>query len=388
MKTRVINSDELNVADNYTDARYLHQKTKVIPSEKIGEFSVKQWPMLDEGDDKLTNALGYSFDYFKNKRKAQELEAQRQQELKEQEAQKAQAVEAQFQEIDADLANNVSQITAAELEDLRKACEEEGHKSGFDAGFKEGLSKGIDEGKAQGHQEGYDEGIKQGLNEGVKKGLEQGYEEGRQKGLKDCEAIVTEQTERFRHLADALCEPLRELDSEVTYEVVRMASALFKTLAGRELKADQDFLIRTLNNAVAKLPVASKNITIKLNADDLMLVETAMGRDYIKAQHWILQEDASLNPGDVVVTDGKSEVSSLIDERIDKLIADFLDEASGAIDDARAEKIALSPDHEEMLERQENKDEGNNFLNVDAQDGVVSDLELQSASAQSSATAN
>ncbi len=338
MKTRVLSSDNSNDAKNYTDARYLHQKTKVIPSAKIGEFSVKQWPMLDEGDEKNTNALGYSFDYFKNKRKAQEQELLKQQEQLEQEAMAAESLA-----IDEDLENSAPQITAAELEELRKECEEEGRQSGYADGYKEGLSKGEQEGRAQGHQEGFDEGVKQGLEEGSKKGLEQGYEEGRQKGLLDGEAIVTEQTERFRHLADALSEPLRELDGEVTYEVIRMASALFKTLAGRELQHDQDFLLRTLNNTVSKLPVGSKSITIKLNADDLMLVETAMGRDYIKAQHWNLQEDASLKLGDVVVTNGDSEVSALIDERIDRLIADFFDEAAGAIDDAKGGSAADIP---------------------------------------------
>lgn len=374
MKTRVLSLDNTASGEEYTDARYLHQKTRVIPKDKIEQFTVKQWPMLDEGDDKFTNALGYSFDYFKKKRQEQELSD------KDQLSSVPQAAAEETSEItDDDPESQGAQITAAELDELRKSCEEEGRKSGYEAGFNEGLLKGAEEGKAQGHQEGFDAGFKQGLDEGVKKGLEQGYEEGRSKGLSDGEAIVSEQSERFRHLADALSEPLRELDAEVTYEVVRMAAALFKTLALRELKVDQEFLMRTLNNAVAKLPAGSREITIKLNADDLMLIETAMGRDYIAAQHWILQEDADLNPGDVVAGNGRSEVRALIDERIDNLIRDFLDEAASAVSDAREEVIEGSPSHEEMLARSKNNAEVSDSFAAGDSAGAQSMPDLKTA---------
>ncbi|MDD6319214.1 MAG: hypothetical protein PUA61_10250, partial [Succinatimonas hippei] len=64
VKPTIINEDDIvNSEPQYTDARYDAPIAHVIPSENVGSYEVKQWPMLGSYDDDTTNALGYPSDF-------------------------------------------------------------------------------------------------------------------------------------------------------------------------------------------------------------------------------------------------------------------------------------------------------------------------------------
>lgn len=301
--------------------RPVSQRYKVIPSSKASSFEVKSWPMLGEFDEETTNALGYPKDFFEQKR--QKAEEQRRKALEEQAAlEEQQRQEAEKQE------TQVPMITADELENLRAAAESEGRESGFKAGHDEGLAQGLEEGKAEGLKQGHDEGYAQGLEQGFAEGSEKGYKEGREQGLTEGESIVMEQTERFRHLADALSSPLAAIDASVGDSVAYLVAKLFKILAGRELSHDPVFIKNSIEKALSLLPEGSAGAEIMLNPDDRALVETAMGREYLEAQHWKLKDEASLAPGDVRVCGETSEILWKLDERIASLVNEFMDAAA------------------------------------------------------------
>lgn len=323
-KAKILNAQEVarDEEGEHLDARYDQPLAKVITPSSSSSWQVKEWPMLEDGDDKTTNALGYPFDYFRKKR-IQERETI------EQERKAAADLELQKQkEAEQAEAENAEKVTAAQLEELRQAAENEGREAGLKSGYDEGLAKGLQEGRDKGHEEGFKKGHDEGVTVGHDEGFTQGFNEGHALGLSQGESVITEQSERFRALADALVAPLRNIDEEVAIEVVRLATQLFKTLAGRELRQDPEFLKRSMLNALSHLPIAKRRASIFMHPDDLMVVETAMGRDYIKAQNWDLKPDESLKSGELTVSDGCSEIRSSLDERIQALVDEFLQDAT------------------------------------------------------------
>lgn len=331
-KIKIINAEDLNDGDyEHIDARYDQQISKVIPSSRLKNYEVKEWPMLDDGEEHGTNALGYPFDYFRKKRIKTQEDAEKKIALAQEAELKKQQEEERLKAEDAE------RVTAAELDELRQAAENEGREAGLKLGHDEGYAKGLEEGKTQGYEEGMNKGYEEGLKKGHDEGLNKGFEEGHAMGLSQGEAVVTEQSERFRAMADALFTPLRNIDEEVASEVVRLAAELFRTLARRELKQDPEFLKSSVLNALKHLPAAQNKTQISLNPDDLMVLEAAVGRDYISAQKWELKADEALKSGDILISDGKSEVGSSLEERIDALIEEFLLEASEKKSDLNAE---------------------------------------------------
>ena len=316
-KVRIINSDDvISNEPDHIDARYDKKQSTLVDASKIKEWTVKEWPMLDEGDEESTNALGYPSDFFSRQRK------QRQQQA-ELEAQKIKEPEI-IEELPAQ--EEKPAVTAAMLDEMRQAAEAEGRESGYKAGHDEGYAKGLEEGHDEGAKSGFDEGHAKGFEQGLNEGREKGYADGRNQGLKDGEDLVNEQIARFRSLADALSDPLRDVDEEVASEVVRLAGQLFAVLAGRELKTDPEFLKKTVLKAVSLLPENEQAaVHISMNPDDLALCEATFGREYMEKQHWHLKADDSLDAGDVTVGDGNSEIQWKMQDRVNALIEDLLD---------------------------------------------------------------
>ncbi|MGN0909593.1 MAG: FliH/SctL family protein, partial [Succinivibrio sp.] len=340
----ITGDDIIDSEPEYTDARYDEPVAAVIPSEKAGQYEVKQWPMLGEFSDGETNALGYPSDYFEQRRalarqkklieqkKAEEARLEREERKRSEEAAKA------GQEGAAAPA-----LTAGQLDEIRAQAAKEGHDEGFAKGHEEGLKQGMAEGVKQGEQKGFAEGSAKGLEAGYAKGREEGFQKGRAEGLSQGEEVVLEQSERFRHLADALANPLREVDRDVTDRIVMMISKLAGAVIRREVRGDPGFLRATVERAVAALPDPEGGAEITMNPDDAALIEASAGREYMASQHWKIKVSQDLAPGDVTVSSGGSTVRSRLSERIDAICADFVDASSEAVESAAREEIPGSP---------------------------------------------
>ena len=69
-KVHIINSDDvISNEPDHIDARYDKKQSTLVDASKIKEWTVKEWPMLDEEDEESTNALGYPSDFFSRQRK-------------------------------------------------------------------------------------------------------------------------------------------------------------------------------------------------------------------------------------------------------------------------------------------------------------------------------
>ena len=255
------------------------------------------------------------------------------------------------EELEAEQSVAQPQVTVEELEQIRKDAFEEGKTQGYEEGKKQGYDDGYNEGNTKGHQEGLDQGRQEGYQEGLAQGNEDGFLQGHNEGVESGQKVVLEQVERFRYLAAALANPLRQVDKDVTDEIAYIISRLVKVITKKEIAKNADFLVKSIEKAISILPNAKKGATIYLNPDDLSVVQAALGSEYMQQQHYQLVEDPALEVGDVKVSNEESLIDWRIDDRIDALLNDFLTSVYPCVQKALKEPIEDCPDYDAPLKK-------------------------------------
>ena len=332
------------------DIRYSKNIATVTSAAKVTDYKVKQWPTLDSDSLTGTNALGISIDMVERRRAI----INHQKELERRQAEQVEiskAHEILDEELEAEQSVAQPQVTVEELEQIRKDAFEEGKTQGYEEGKKQGYDDGYNEGNTKGHQEGLDQGRQEGYQEGLAQGNEDGFLQGHNEGVESGQKVVLEQVERFRYLADALANPLRQVDKDVTDEIAYIISRLVKVITKKEIAKNADFLVKSIEKAISILPNAKKGATIYLNPDDLSVVQAALGSEYMQQQHYQLVEDPALEVGDVKVSNEQSLIDWRIDDRIDALLNDFLTSVYPCVQKALKEPIEGCPDYDAPLKK-------------------------------------
>ena len=324
-----------------------YKEVTVVQGDEADGFTPMQWPLFDDGKPVTTNAMGYEVGgYYRRHQEALRMakaEAERQAEEERLSAERAAMEVAQEEEVE-----ETPSISPEELEEIRNAARNEGYTEGLNKGHEEGYQKGVEQGKVDGFSQGLQEGKQSGYQDGFKVGRDEGYSQGQSAGIAAGSDIVTTQADRFRHLADMLANPIRELDETVTDELVYIISRLAKVIIKRELKGDVDFLKSSIERCYSLLPEAKQGAEIMLNENDYALMVAAIGNDYMRSQGWDLKPSDQVQEGDVVVNTKVSSAQWRVDDRIDTLIGEFLTGSADVVSSARKEVIDGAPDYDEV----------------------------------------
>lgn len=327
-----------------------YREVSIVNGDEAQGFTPMQWPLFDDGKPVTTNAIGYEVGgYFKRHQealKAAKAEADRKAE-EERQAAEAAAKQAESEAAAENEKEQVNAVSLEELEAIRNAAHNEGYAEGLNRGHEEGYQKGIEEGKSDGFNQGQQDGIAQGYQDGFRQGRDEGFTKGQEAGLASGTEIVTTQADRFRHLADMLAHPLRELDEKVTDELVYLVSRLVKVVIQREIKGDADFLKNGIERCISLLPEAKEGAEIMVSENDYALLIASIGKDYMQEQNWQVTPSSTVQDGDIVVNTKLSSAQWRINERIDALISDFLTGAADAVASARKESIEGCPEFDE-----------------------------------------
>ena len=333
------------------------KEVSIISGAEAQGFAAMQWPLFDDGKPVTTNALGYPVGgYFKRHEEALKMakeEAERIAQIEQAEADQAKVnaanaaagLEAVAEEPEEKAPDPVS---LEELEAIRNTARNEGYTEGLNQGHAEGYTKGVEQGKYDGFNQGKKDGAAVGYQDGFRQGRDEGFAKGQEAGLAAGSDMVTTQADRFRHLADMLANPIREIDETVTDEIVYIISRLARVILKRELKGDVEYLKRCIEQCYTLLPEAKHGAEIRLSENDYALMVAAIGRDYMNSQGWDMQPDETMQDGDITVNTKISSVQWRIDDRIDALISDFLTGSSDAVSAARKEVITGAPDYDEL----------------------------------------
>lgn len=152
-----------------------------------------------------------------------------------------------------------------------------------------------------------------------KEAYDEAYARGHREGLSAGQSEAAKLTARLAQLLDALARPFEQLDEVVEQQLVELAMAVVRQLFRREIRLEPGHIIGVVREAIALLPVASRNVRLHLHPDDAALVrETLSPAEGQPA--WVIVEDPLLTRGGCTVTTENSRIDATAEARLQALI--------------------------------------------------------------------
>ncbi|GGX78114.1 flagellar assembly protein FliH [Litchfieldella qijiaojingensis] len=174
----------------------------------------------------------------------------------------------------------------AELEALREKAREEARQEGFRAGYEAG------------HAEGF----------------EQGQREGRKAGEQEMQHLIQQTLSPLGPLARHFREALEQLDEEVAVQLVELALATGKRLAGEALDAHPEQILEIVRELLHVEPGLGGQPRLWLHPADLSIVQAQIGNEFAAAG-WKLQPDDQISRGGCRVTSTSGELDATWERR-------------------------------------------------------------------------
>jgi flagellar assembly protein FliH len=164
---------------------------------------------------------------------------------------------------------------------------------------------------------------KRAWDEGYGRGRDEGFRFGRQEALETARGDIAERLALLDDLVASLDQPFRRLDDQVEREVVTLVVAIVRQLVRREIRTDPGQIVGVVREALAILPVASRNIRVLLNPDDATLVRDVYATSEGEL-NWKIVEDPVVARGGCRVLTETSQVDDTLESRLGALIAPLL----------------------------------------------------------------
>jgi flagellar assembly protein FliH len=164
-----------------------------------------------------------------------------------------------------------------------------------------------------------------------------GYEAGMARARAETSARVTALAERVKRLDAALsviARPLEQLDADIEGELARLALAIGKQLARRELRVDPTQVIAILRESLALLPAGAREVRVHMHPEDAATV-----REHLTAaaseRAWTMVEDPTLSRGGCIVHSQSSRIDARLESRIAAVAASTLGDERTATREAQ-----------------------------------------------------
>lgn len=155
----------------------------------------------------------------------------------------------------------------------------------------------------------------------------QGYEAGRQEGLAD----MQKQAQQLMGMLDFLEHPLQEMDEHVEQQLTELAFTIGRLLLNRECGTDASHIQGVIHQALDFLPIKSRDIRVRLNPQDIQLLQSA-GID-TAAEDWQCIEDAGVTQGGCFVESDQSHIDASVETRIQQVMEQLTSHRSKTDDD-------------------------------------------------------
>ncbi len=198
-------------------------------------------------------------------------------------------------------------LTAQEIEEIRQAASAEG----FSQGKEEGFAKGYEEGKAKGIEDGKALGMAQGVEEGLTQGQEQ----------------ITQQSTCWQQLIEQLHQPLASVEKNVEEQLLNLVIQLTEAVVLREAKTNPDILMTAISTGIKSLPSSDAQTQISLHPDDIRMVQSQFGSEYIAEQGWRLLPAPQLSQGSCQIENSTSNIDLQMKTRLKQVLEPFLEDA-------------------------------------------------------------
>jgi len=146
----------------------------------------------------------------------------------------------------------------------------------------------------------------------------QAYDEARQAGFKKGIEEAALKAKNLQSALNFLQHPLKELDKQVEHQLADLAIALAKQLLKNESALDSQHIYTLVNESIEYLPVNARDIRVRLNPQDISLLNQAQ-IDTDK-QSWKCIADNTLSAGGCVIESDTSHVDASVETRVQQLV--------------------------------------------------------------------
>jgi flagellar assembly protein FliH len=164
---------------------------------------------------------------------------------------------------------------------------------------------------------------KKAFEEGFAQGKKEGFEYGHDEALAEGQKAMHAHTQRIEALLSTLDTPFMKLDEQVEQELVTLVITMVRQLVRREVRTDPGQIIGVVREAMAILPVASRNVQLILHPEDAELVREIYSLSETELGWNIIEDPVTARGGCKVVTD-TSLVDATLESRLTALIAPLL----------------------------------------------------------------
>lgn len=167
---------------------------------------------------------------------------------------------------------------------------------------------------AEAREAGHREGREAGHAEGFEAGFAEGLEQGRQQAREEHERLVRDTLAPLKPLAEHFASALEELDATLGEDLVDLAMATGRQLAGEALKARPKQVLEIIRALLHTEPAMSGKPRLWLHPRDHELVEEHLGHE-LAAAGWDLQPDDQVSRGGCRVTSANGELDATWESR-------------------------------------------------------------------------
>jgi flagellar assembly protein FliH len=184
-----------------------------------------------------------------------------------------------------------------------------GHGVGDAQQWQASISEGFEQGQRDGYEIGLQRGQEDGFEAGRQSGFEQGRDEGRQENLVNFDQLARP--------VDAMLRNLRKLRADYRAaqrkEVVDLVAKVARQVIRAELALQPVQIMALVDETLASMPPTREEIDIYLNPEELKRIAEL---DPKRAKRWNLIGDGRMEPGEIRIRAGDSEVDAGCHQRL------------------------------------------------------------------------
>jgi len=155
---------------------------------------------------------------------------------------------------------------------------------------------------------------KQAYEEAVK----EGYDAGLKKGLQEMSVKASKLQATIQNMINFLQQPLKDLDKQVEYQLAELSILLANLLLQKESKLDAEHIQNLVHNSLEYLPVKSRDIQVRLNSEDIALLNQA--EIDTNEQSWRYITDNTISPGGCIIESSASHIDATVETRVQQLV--------------------------------------------------------------------
>lgn len=161
---------------------------------------------------------------------------------------------------------------------------------------------------------------KHAYNEGFNLGRREGRDAGQCEIRAELEHSYRDSLQALASLFTTLATPLKELDEEMERSLVEMVILIARQLIRRELRTGPDEVVAVVREAIANLPISSRQVRMHLNPEDVEIVRRALALSEIQDQY-TLEEDPLVSRGGCLLETATSFIDATVEARLNAIIA-------------------------------------------------------------------